>query len=213
MASIWRAAEAGDVVEVERLVGQDPGLLDARDGLLGFTPLMLASMRGRVGVVRWLVDQGAAINERGYQGCTALWLACREGRAPAVRMLVEGGADVATAGKGGSTPLVTASGEGHLEVVRFLLGLSSAKFNINRRDDSGKTALWWACYWGRGGVARLLLDRGADPMIADDDDITPMAVAKGGRLLCATVKGRRECVEALEVRTFFPLPTAQYSLF
>jgi hypothetical protein len=31
MEDIRRAAEAGDVGEVQRLVGQDPGLLDARD--------------------------------------------------------------------------------------------------------------------------------------------------------------------------------------
>jgi hypothetical protein len=30
MVNIWDAAEAGDLAEVERLVGQDPGLLDAK---------------------------------------------------------------------------------------------------------------------------------------------------------------------------------------
>jgi hypothetical protein len=30
--TIWRATEAGDLAEVERLVGHDPGLLDAKDG-------------------------------------------------------------------------------------------------------------------------------------------------------------------------------------
>jgi hypothetical protein len=30
MVDIWRAAEAGDVDEVERLVGQNAGLLNAR---------------------------------------------------------------------------------------------------------------------------------------------------------------------------------------
>jgi hypothetical protein len=62
MVNIWHAARAGDVGEVERLVGQDPGLLNARDGI-GFTPLMLASRRGHVGVVRFLLDKGAAVNE------------------------------------------------------------------------------------------------------------------------------------------------------
>jgi hypothetical protein len=52
MEGIWRAAKAGDVGEVERLVGQDPGLLDARDRLFGRTPLKHASGGGRVGVVR-----------------------------------------------------------------------------------------------------------------------------------------------------------------
>jgi hypothetical protein len=40
--TIWRAARAGDRAEVQRLVGQDPGLLNAKDDL-GWTPLMSAS--------------------------------------------------------------------------------------------------------------------------------------------------------------------------
>jgi hypothetical protein len=52
MEGIWRAAEAGGLAEVERLVGEDPGLLDARDRF-DMTPLMLASRGGQVGVVRW----------------------------------------------------------------------------------------------------------------------------------------------------------------
>jgi hypothetical protein len=69
MKGIWDAAEAGDLAEVQRLVGQDPGLLDAtmRDYRLQDAPD--ARLRqGHVGVVRWLLDKGAAINERGYLG-------------------------------------------------------------------------------------------------------------------------------------------------
>jgi ankyrin repeat protein len=59
MEGIWRVAEAGDLAEVQRLVGQDPGLLDAKSDN-GSTPLCWASWRGRVKVVRWLLDRGAA---------------------------------------------------------------------------------------------------------------------------------------------------------
>jgi ankyrin repeat protein len=57
MDEMWAATVAGDVDEVERLVGQDPGLLNAK-GEHGFTPLMLACAEGRVEVVRWLIDKG-----------------------------------------------------------------------------------------------------------------------------------------------------------
>jgi hypothetical protein len=70
---------------------------------------------------------------------------------------------------------------------------------------SGAHPLWYACYCGRGGVARALLENGADPTIANNDSITPMAIATQppghGRI---SVEGRRECVAALEVR---PLST------
>jgi hypothetical protein len=38
MVNIWRAAELRDLAEVERLVGQDPGLLDAKEDGLATTP-------------------------------------------------------------------------------------------------------------------------------------------------------------------------------
>jgi hypothetical protein len=57
----------------------------------GRTPLMWAS-RGPRGVVRWLLDQGAAINERTEDGCTALWVRAT-GCLPVVRLLLERGAD------------------------------------------------------------------------------------------------------------------------
>jgi hypothetical protein len=57
----WGAAKEGDVGEVERLVGHDPGLLDARGGHT-WTALVRASREGHVGVVRLLLDKGAAVN-------------------------------------------------------------------------------------------------------------------------------------------------------
>jgi ankyrin repeat protein len=203
MVNIWRAAEAGDVGEVERLVGQDPGLLDAGDGA-GTTPLMWASMRGHVGVVRWLLDKGAAINGRDATRCTALWYVCVHGHAPVVRLLMERGADPTIANVVSGIPMIAASKEGHLEVVRFLLGHPSAKAAINHRDESGQTALWRACYKGCGGVVRALLESRADPTIASNNGTTPMAIAKQPHPVAIHAEGRRECVAALEVRLGLP---------
>jgi hypothetical protein len=201
MDGIWRAAREGDRDEVERIMGQDPGLLHARDRFQDRTPLMWASQEGHVGVVRWLLDKGAAINERDKTGFTALWLACRDGRPPVVRLLLERDADPTIASNGDKTPLTAASRYDRLEVVRMLLGHASAKININHRDDGGRTALWYACHAGRGGVVRALLENGADPTIAKNDGTTPMAIARQDpEASCkGWAEGRRECVAALEV--------------
>jgi hypothetical protein len=209
MKGIWGAAKAGDLAEVQRLVGHDPGLLDATHEGYYYeckTPLLLASDTGHVGVVRWLVDRGAAINEGDISGMTALWCASLHGRTPVVKVLLEGGADPSIATRWGSTPLMIASVEGRLEVVRLLLGHPSAKATIDRRDRNGRTAVWWACCMGRGGVARALLESGADPTIFDEDGTTTMAIAKQDHYHDATAEGRRECVAELEVSFCLPLP-------
>jgi ankyrin repeat protein len=135
---IWDAAEAGDLGEVQRLVGDDPGLLNAKDPLT-YTPLMHASREGHVGVVRWLVDQGAALDERHRDGYTALGLASSGGHTPVVRLLLEGGGDPTIADDNGQTPLIDASEGGHLEIVRCLLDHPSAAVTINQ---SGALRHW-----------------------------------------------------------------------
>jgi ankyrin repeat protein len=114
---IWKAARSGDLAEVERLVGQDPGLLNAGDAWVGWTPLILASRGGHVGVVRWLLDQGAAINMGDHFSCTAVYNASLEGHPPVVRLLLERGADPTTATDSRWTPLMAASRNGRLEVL------------------------------------------------------------------------------------------------
>jgi uncharacterized protein len=208
MVHIWGV---GNLAEVQRLVGQDPGLVNAKDQQAR-TPLILASRAGHAGVVRWLLDQGAAVNEWTHDHrVTALWLACYEGRLPVVTLLLQMGADPTIADHRGMSPLMIASAQGHLKVVRVLLSHPTAKASITLRDDHGKTALWWSCCCGRGGVARALLERGADPTIANNDGTTPMAVAMEGpphhRI---SAEGQRACVAALQV-SFLPHQTSTCS--
>jgi ankyrin repeat protein len=209
--SIWRAAEAGDLAEVERLLEGDPGLLDRRTGPYGRTPLELASEAGHVEVVRSLLDKGAALNGWGYHRRTALWRACSRGVIPVVKVLLERGADPTIADDAGCTPLMIASCDGHIEVVRFLLGQPTARTTVNHRQTSGRTALFQACFFGLSGVARVLLESGADPTIRDLFGNTPVAIAKRCYPFpcIVTPEGRRECVAVLEVRLhslFLSLP-------
>jgi uncharacterized protein len=198
MQGIWRAASEGDLGWVERLVGQNSDLLDARNEN-GETPLILASGSGHLGVVRWLLDHGAAIDGQNGHGDTALWDACFYGRPQVVRLLVERGADPTIANIDGSIPLGAASRQGDPGVVRLLLDHPSGESTIKHRNKNGMTPLWLACLYGKPRATRLLLERGSDPTIMAHDGTTPMAKAKEAHCWISA-EDRKMCVAALQVR-------------
>ena len=54
------------------------------------------------------------------------------------------------------------------EAAAFASALLDAGARMDLRDDILKsTPLGWACRWGRAGVARVMLERGADPLEVD----------------------------------------------
>jgi ankyrin repeat protein len=221
MGDIWEAATAGDLGDVEALVGEDPGLVDAK-GFGGLTPLILAASGGHEGVVRYLLDNGAGINECTEGSVTALYSASMDGFTPVVRLLLQRGADQTIAQKGGWTPLMEASNFGHLEIVRLLVDAPGVKTIIDSVENMevGGTALYRACEWGHAEIARALLACGADPTIADRDGKTPMTIAKEVPQQDDDVpehekisaEGRLECVALLQVSRSLAVSSLQHCL-
>jgi hypothetical protein len=190
---------------VERLVRQDPDLLNAKDGE-GRTPLMLACVWSDWDLALWLIDQGAAIHEQEVRSTAALWFACETNSTPVVQRLMDMGADpTIPADFGTSTPLKIAASDNFLEIVRLLLGHPSVRATINCRDPNGKTALWEACRHWNDEVIKLLLGHGADPTIADNDSTTCMAAVKGRYANRRLPEEARESVAVLEVSSSHPI--------
>jgi uncharacterized protein len=136
-----------------------------------------------VKLVRWLADQGAAVNTRADTGHAALHLASEQGRTPVVKI----GADPSLTGYSARTPLIDACSWGHVETVRCLLDHPRGAATIDQRCGRGMTALWWVGHKRRVDLLRLLLERGADPTIADNYGRT--------RLVRAQQQHDLECIE------------------
>ncbi|MBL9135317.1 MAG: ankyrin repeat domain-containing protein [Verrucomicrobiales bacterium] len=160
---------AADPAKVASLLqhGAQPNLASA----LGHTPLMLAARSPFSGdSVRLLLEKGADPNARSRHGATALMAAAAADHLGHVKLLVEHGANVNAVPApsdpntdpiwgGMRTPLMWASLRGNLAMVTYLLDHGA---EVNQVVGFG-TALSQTGWRQRTEVARLLLDRGANP--------------------------------------------------
>jgi ankyrin repeat protein len=86
----------------------------------GFTPLMLASMNGKLPAVKFLIEKGVKLNTEDKNGFTALIFAAGNNHYEVARYLVEKGTDVNIATKGRWTALKWAKARGFQDIVAFL---------------------------------------------------------------------------------------------
>ncbi|CAK8576786.1 unnamed protein product [Lathyrus sativus] len=118
---------------------------------------------------------------------TPWWTAARKANEAEIKKILESddGRDVNAVDADGRTALLFVAGLGSEPCVKLL---AEAGANLDHQDNSGGlSALHMAAGYVRPGVAKLLLDLGADPEISDDRGRTALELAR--ELLKATPKG------------------------
>jgi len=150
----------------------------------GETALMTVAHTGNVEAAKVLLAHGAKVDAReSWHGETALMWAAAQKHPAMLRELIAHGADVNAVSTivkwdrqttaeprekwlplGGFTPLMFAAREG---CVACLPILADAGANLNQTDPDGITPMVNSIINGHYDVARFLLDKGADPNLAD----------------------------------------------
>ena len=141
----------------------------------GATALLWATHWGAFDMVDLLLQAGADVNASDDHGVTPLARAAENASVPMVDRLLAAGADSNAAQTSGLTPLMTAARTGNLPIVRTILdhGADVNAVTVETRS----TALMWALAAPHRDIARLLLDRGADPARATTPGFTPLMFA------------------------------------
>jgi ankyrin repeat protein len=139
----------------------------------GETALHLASARGALDCVKWLLEHGVSIDSKTAHGHVALHDAAQAGHDLVCQHLLESGADsrIRTR-KTGSTPIHYAAEYGHLKAVKTLLNF---EYDLLARDAWGGTPLHTAAYWGHVDIVEKLLEAGSVktfPVIDNDSSGT-----------------------------------------
>ncbi len=181
---IAEAAKLADMRMVKSLLDAGAGVEGANQD--GETALMIAIKVGEPALVKLLIDHGANVNviERFHKQTPLMWAAAASKNAPEmVKMLLAKGADVKPRALfsdwdsqitsepraqyrpvGGLTALLYAARNGCYECVDELI---TAKADVNVPTPEGVTALMLAIDNDHNDVAKLLLDRGANPGVWD----------------------------------------------
>jgi ankyrin repeat protein len=197
----------GNIQQAAWLIERDPGVLEAPDPS-GMTALTHAASRGHVGLVTFLLDQGAKINHRDRDGDSVLIMACASGREAVVRLLLGRGADPSLASETGWTALISASNGGHVGCVRVLLEHGGVDVDAADSPPRVQSAIHYAAWRGHREVVAMLLQAGADGAVTTYTGQTTLDLAKrmGRTRLAEDLEVRGPCVKLDVVWVGSPLP-------
>ena len=144
-----------------------------RHNLPGYAPLHQAAQHGHSSLVEVILDRGGNIDvlKSGIPS-TPLAEACEHGRLEVVRtLLARGAATKIPIGEDRQTALMRAAVRGHTTVVKSMLD-SDRAVSVEALNARGETALFLAVLYGRTETVRLLLQRGANIEVRDQEQNT-----------------------------------------
>ncbi len=157
-ATIFEAAESGDLETVARLLKADPKLVEAKNAE-GDTALHQAAgcRRGEqaaLPIIRLLLENGAALDARNASGQTPLLYSAYAGFRQAVELFLDKGAAFQYQDRNGRSPLHYAAREGKAAVVEVLINKGA---DPSVKDGQGRTPLEYAALQNRTAVLEILL--------------------------------------------------------
>ena len=135
---IFKAIEKNDLKLVKSLVKADPSILEQKDARSNFTPLLKATIDGKIDICKLLLENGANLFVKDNLQGTILHHAAYFGHLDLVNLFLEKGLNVNAEDNNGYTPIVWAISGKHIHVIEEL---EKKGGNLNPPIRIGRNAL------------------------------------------------------------------------
>ena len=172
-ALIW--AVFNNQTEIVRFLAQNGGNLSIITEY-GNNALDYAVNNNHLEIVEILLMKGADPLIQGRNGNTALHSAAKNGYLDIVKFILGKNFNSSNLqGYNGRTPLSFAALYGNQNLVKYLISLP--QINLDSRDKDGDTPLSLATYSNHSQIVEILLERGADPSVQNNNGDTALRIA------------------------------------
>ena len=149
--SFFDVARFGTVDQIKNILAKNPTIITTLNQD-GFSALLLSIYRNNNEVAKYLLENGASINENSPMG-SPLMAAIVKGNNEMATLLLDKKADVNTADANGTTALIYAVQFSNTALITKLLQRSA---NKNHKDKQGKTAFEYAVFSGNESIINQL---------------------------------------------------------
>nr|CAH7717792.1 unnamed protein product [Callosobruchus chinensis] len=137
-------------------------------------PLHIAAEKGHIGIVKYLIVNGAEVNAKNENETIPLHIAAEKGHTGIVEFLIENEANVSEKNKDGWTPLHIAAEKGHIGIVKYLI-VNGAE--VNAKNENETIPLHIAAEKGHTGIVEFLIENEANVSEKNKDGWTPLHIA------------------------------------
>lgn len=216
--SIMQAARSGNLEAIKQLVNSNKGIakttiLGSADETMGCTALHYAVFYNHIDVVRYLVENGANVNQQNLSGLTPLFWSLDQGLYDIAKVLLEHGADTSIFSKDGYAVLHKAVASNAMEAVKYLVEIGKADINVEASAIHKRTtALHIAAANGYYDLAEYLISNNADVNSKTSQNITPLhkAVARNHQDVVTLLLTKGADINALDTIYRTPLHYAAF---
>jgi len=174
---LWVAA-VYDQKEIVELLLEREANINALDRRRQCTPLWIAVRNGNKDTVELLIRKGANIHTSDNEGRTPLAIAKQRGHTEIVELLKKHGAIEDTAAVSPETETTSSLHEaivaGDIDEIKRLIDEGA---DVNAKDESGYTALYYAIWNEDKALIELLVSKGADVNLTAEEDYPPLYYA------------------------------------